>query len=180
MSPVIQWRRARIRPACLALPYLIGIPPAAAGQPAPRPPIPKPVIPNRTFTITEFGAVADGKNLATDAVKKAVDAASKAGGGIVRVPAGRFLTSPFALASRINLHLDKGATLLLINDIDTYPKDAKTYTDWITAEDCQDVAITGEGVIDGQGQPWWDKYRKVSGVAPTGLLHRPQMIRLIN
>jgi polygalacturonase len=161
----------------LALAWLGGV---AGAAPEGGAQVTRPSIPDRTFSITDFGAVADGKTLATDAMKKAVDAAAKAGGGVVRVPAGRFLTSPFTLASKINLHLDKGATLLLINDIATYPKEPKTYTDWITAEDCQDVAITGEGTIDGQGQPWWDKYRKVNGVAPAGLLHRPQMIRLIH
>jgi polygalacturonase len=170
-------RPALVALACLALACLTG---TATAAPAGGPQVARPSIPERTFTITDFGAAADGKTLATDAVKKAIDAASKAGGGTVRVPPGRFLTSPFTLASKINLHLDQGATLLLVNDIASYPKEPKTYTDWITAEDCQDLAITGEGTIDGQGQPWWDTYRTVNGVAPTGLLHRPQMIRLAN
>jgi polygalacturonase len=149
--------------------------PAAAGD---WQPIAPPEIPDRSFPITDYGAVADSPAPATDALRKCIEAAAKAGGGIVRVPAGRFLTGPFALASRINLHLEKGATLLLINDVATYPKSGKGYADWITADKCQDVAITGEGTIDGQGQPWWDRYRKVNGVAPTDLPHRPHMIRL--
>jgi polygalacturonase len=150
---------------------------ARADLPTPAPPA-LPQIPDKTFSITEYGATPDGTTLTTDALTKAIAAASAAGGGTVRVPAGRFLTTPFALASRINLHLDAGATLLLVNDLDTYPKTPKTYTDWITADNCTDIAITGEGTLDGQGKPWWDKYRKVNGVAPAGLLHRPQMIRL--
>jgi len=149
---------------------MISLGTATAGQAADRPPVARPSIPERGFAITDYGAVGDGKTLATDAVKTTIAAAAKAGGGVVRVPAGRFLTSPFTLASKINFHLDKGATLLLINDIDSYPKEPKTYTDWITAEDCQDVAITGEGTIDGQGRPWWDKYRRANGVAPTGVV----------
>jgi polygalacturonase len=150
------------------------IPSAAAERSA----IPLPAIPDRTVTITDHGAVPDGKTLATEALKKALDAVQKAGGGTVRVPPGNFLTSPFALASKVNLHLDKGATLLLVNDIESYPKEDRRYTDWITARGCTDVAITGEGTLDGQGQPWWDRYRKRDGVAPTGLPHRPHMIRL--
>jgi polygalacturonase len=153
-----------------------GLLPGAARADGPVPALPQ--IPAKTFSITEFGAVSDGKTLATEAVKKAIAAATAAGGGTVRVPAGRYLTSPFALASHIDLHVEAGATLLLVNDLEHYPRTEKTYTDWITAEGCTDIAITGEGTIDGQGKPWWDKYRKVNGVAPTGLLHRPQMIRL--
>ena len=148
---------------------------------APRPDQPAvilPQIPDRNFRITDYGAVADGKTLATDAIVKAIDAARTAGGGTVQISAGSFLTTPFSLTSKLNLHLDRGATLLLINTIETYPKTSRSYIDWISADRCSDIAITGEGTIDGQGQPWWDKYRKRGGVVPAGLLHRPQMIRL--
>ncbi len=137
-----------------------------------------PKVPDKTFSIADFGAVADGKTPATDALVKAIEAAHQAGGGTVRVPAGRYVTSPFSLTSKLNLHLDQGATLLLVNDLQTYPHTARNYTDWITANECTDISITGEGTIDGQGRPWWDKYRKRDGVVPTGLLHRPHMIRL--
>lgn len=144
----------------------------------PTPELPK--IPEKTFNIVDFGANSDGQTDSTEAVKKAIAAAKEAGGGIVRVPAGRFVTGPFALVSNLNLHLDKDARLLLINDVATYPKDEKTYADWITAKNAHDIAITGEGTFDGQGQPWWDVYRKRNGVVPKGLLHRPQMFRLDN
>ena len=57
----------------------------------------------------------------TTAFQKAVDAASTAGGGSVVVPAGRFLTGPFKLASKIHLHLDKNAVILVDNDMQRYP-----------------------------------------------------------
>src|SRR3982750_2565234 len=63
------------------------------------------------FDITRLGAVADGNTLATDAISKAIDACASAGGGRVIVPAGRFLTGPFKLASNVELHLEKSATL---------------------------------------------------------------------
>lgn len=150
----------------------------AADLPATKPAVAMPSIPEKTFSITDYGAIPDGKTPATDALVKAIDAARQAGGGIVQVPAGRYLTGPFSLASKLNLRLDKGATLLLINAMESYPRGGKGYVDWITAKGCTDIAITGEGTIDGQGQPWWDKYRKRDGVVPKGLPHRPHMIRL--
>src|SRR6476661_4253619 len=88
-----------------------------------------PDIPDKTFTITDYGAKPDGTTDSTDAVKKAIAAAKEAGGGKVVVPAGKFLTGPFTLISKLDLHLEKGATLLLINDVPTYPKEPDTYTD---------------------------------------------------
>src|ERR1035438_7813167 len=79
--------------------------------PAQSPPLP--VIPTNTFRVTEYGAVGDGQTLNTTAIQKTINAASKAGGGIVLIPEGRFLTGPFMLASRINLHLAKGAMILI-------------------------------------------------------------------
>ena len=150
----------------------------AADGPAPS--WPAPVVPkfaDKTFIITDFGAVADGKTDTKASIDKAIQAAVDAGGGVVRVPKGQFLFTPFSLKSHVNLHLDAGAVLLLANDIAAYPKNSKAYIDGITAEDCTDIAITGPGTIDGQGQPWWEMYRKRNGVSPAGLTHRPQLIR---
>src|SRR5205814_589733 len=92
--------------------------------------VPRPSIPDKRFVITDFGAVADGKTDATDGIAKAIAACRGAGGGIVVVPAGKFLTRPFALASNLNLHLDKDATLLLVNDIASFPLKDGRYVDW--------------------------------------------------
>src|ERR1035438_3740478 len=80
-----------------------------------------PVIPTNTFRVTEYGAVGDGQTMNTTAIQKTIDAASKAGGGIVLVPEGRFLTGPFMLASRINLHLAKSAVILISDDMAKHP-----------------------------------------------------------
>lgn len=152
----------------------------AADLPATQPAVVLPSIPERTFSIADYGAISDGTTPATSAMTKAIEAARQAGGGVVRIPAGRYLTAPFSLTSKLNFHLDKGAVLLLMNNLETYPKGDKGYADWISAKGCTDLAITGDGTIDGQGQPWWDKYRKRNGIAPRGLPHRPHMIRLSN
>jgi len=128
-----------------------------------------------TFNIRDYGAVGDGKALDTVAIQKAVDAASAAGGGTVLVPAGRFLTDPFTLASSIDLHLASNAVILIDNDLTRYPTAGKRYQDSITVTGAHDVQITGEGVIDGQGEAWWNAFR-----ANQAMTHRPYMIKFLN
>lgn len=132
-------------------------------------------IPNKTFNVTQYGAVGDGKTLNTAAIQKTIDTASAAGGGIVLIPAGKFLTGPFKLASRINLHLDKDATILISDDMNNYPMANNRYQDSITAVDAEDIEITGQGTIDGQGQAWWTAFE-----ADRNMPHRPYMIRFSN
>jgi polygalacturonase len=155
---------------------------AAAESPAPQ--IPPPVIPDAKFVITAYGAVGDGITPATDAIQKTIDACAAAGGGHVVVPAGDYLIGPFHLASNLDLHLDRGATLKLMNDLDKYPKGNKGYENAITADACHDLALTGEGTIDGQGQPWWKLYAKRPNAAgdrvPPNLPHRPFMVVFSN
>src|SRR5690349_19279993 len=103
---------------------------------------PLPVIPHATFEITRYGAVGDGRTMDTAAIQKTIDAATAAGGGTVRVPAGKFLTGPFRLASRINLHLDSGAVVLISDDMAHYPVADGRYRDSITVSDAQDVEIS--------------------------------------
>src|SRR5215831_16753410 len=118
-----------------------------------------PSIPTNVFNITQQGAVGDGKTMNTAAIQKTIDAAAKAGGGIVWVPEGKFLTDPFTLASGINLHLARGAVILISDDLTNYPVARGRYLDSITASDAHDLEISGEGVIDGQGQASWTAFR---------------------
>ena len=124
-----------------------------------------PQIPDRIFNITDHGAVADGTTDNTKAIEKAMAAARDAGGGVVLVPAGKFLTGPFDLASKINLKIDEGATLLFSDSPDAYPIDTEDnrHRMCITAKDCTDIAITGKGTIDGQGATWWEAFMKIKG-----------------
>ena len=73
-----------------------------------------------TYPITKYGAVAGGKNLATAAIQKAIDACYGAGGGTVEVPPGTFLTGTISLKSNVNLHLESGAVLLGSPNINDY------------------------------------------------------------
>ena len=153
---------------------------ALADLAADLPVIPAPVIPTAVFRVTDFGAVGDGKTMNTRALQHAIDACSKAGGGTVDVPAGRFLTGPLTLASSLNLHLEKDSTLLLSSDVADYPVEKDQYRNCIVAENCQDLAITGPGTIDGQGAPWWSRFAKARALPPgtPAPPHRPFMVVL--
>src|SRR5262245_52085599 len=65
--------------------------------------IPSPQIPGNEYPIARFGAVPDGTTSCTVAIRNAVDACAKAGGGVVVIPEGRWLTGPFVLQSNMNL-----------------------------------------------------------------------------
>ncbi len=115
-----------------------------------------------TISITKFGAVSDGKTLNTAAVNNAIDACSKKGGGVVMIPAGLWLTGPVVIKSNVNLYLAAGATLLFTADKSQYPL---VKGNWegipqmrnqspISAAGAINIAITGKGIIDGNGDVW--------------------------
>ena len=125
-----------------------------------------PVFPERDFVVTAFGAVGDGVTDSTEAFRKAIAACRAAGGGRVVVPPGRFLTGPIHLVSNVNLHVTKGATIAFDTDPKKYLPAVFTrwegmelynYSPLIYAFEQENVAITGEGTLDGQAGPeaWW-------------------------
>lgn len=128
--------------------------------------IQRPVIPNRDFVITDFGAAPDGVTDNGPFIKQAIMAAKAAGGGRVVVPAGEFATGPVHLESHVDLHLMDGARLAFIPDPALYLPPVFTrwegvelmgYSPLIYAYGKTDVAITGDGVIDGgaSDDKWW-------------------------
>jgi polygalacturonase len=136
----------------------------SAGNPA------LPIIPDASFNIANYGAIGDGVTTNTAAIQAAINAATNAGGGTVEVPAGTFLSGPIQLANRINLHLDGGAVFRML-PLDKYPGGTDVPENFISGAQLHDVAISGSGMIDGQGIPWWP-YADVKGA------RRPRMIAL--
>jgi polygalacturonase len=118
-----------------------------------------PVFPARDFVITHYGAMADGKTDCTAAIGMAIAACAKAGGGRVVVPAGEFLSGPIHLKSNVELHLDKDATLKFSTNFSAYlpavfsrfeSVECYNYSPFIYAFGQNNVAVTGEGTLDGQ------------------------------
>jgi polygalacturonase len=120
------------------------------------------------FNVGVFGAVGEGKTLCTAAIQAAIDACSKAGGGTVVVPPGVYLTGPLFLKSHIVFEVVAGATLLGSATFSDYPTlagrweglDRTIYASLLTGTDLENVTIQGRGTLDGQGQVWWDAFRK--------------------
>ena len=123
-----------------------------------------PQIPDNTVILSDFGAVQDGITLNTDAFAKAVKALEKLGGGHLVVPAGIWLTGPITLKNRMDLHLERNAVILFSPDKKDHLKDGNVQS-CISVSKRSDVSITGEGIIDGNGE-WWRavKRGKVSDV----------------
>ena len=124
----------------------------------------RPVFPDRSFDIRDYGAVEGGQVKNTRALRKAIKAVNKAGGGRVLIPKGTWLTGAIHLKSNVNLHLAKEALVLFSNDLKDYlpavfsrHEGMECYkpSGLIYARDCDNIAITGKGQLHGQGKPWW-------------------------
>ncbi len=121
-----------------------------------------PVFKKDTLNITQFGAKPDGLTLNTEAINKAIEACSKQGGGVVHIPQGIWLTGPVVLKSNVNLYVSRAALLQFTGDKTQYPlieshfEGKKTVRNQapISGTDLENIAITGDGVIDGNGDVW--------------------------
>ncbi len=105
------------------------------------------------YNILDYGAVKNKKS--TDAIQKAVDRCAEDGGGVVLIPAGRFITGTITLKSKVNLHLQSGAVLEGSLDLDDYLTTFRTHG-IIFCLDAEQVSITGEGMIDARGTNFYD------------------------
>ena len=115
-----------------------------------------------TFNITTFGAKPDGRTLNTQAINAAIAACSGKGGGVVLVPQGLWLTGPVELKSNVNLHLVRAAVLQFTSDFNQYPlvlgsfegKPSYRNQSPLSGTGLTNVAITGRGIVDGNGDAW--------------------------
>jgi hypothetical protein len=111
--------------------------------------------------ITAFGALADGKTNNAASIQQAIDKVSAAGGGQVIVPPGNFMSGPVFLKSGVNLHLQLGACLLGPTNRSDYGIE-KGRPAIVSATNQNNISISGNGIIDGQGQELMlDIFRKL-------------------
>lgn len=138
-----------------------------------------PSIPQHTVSICDYGGVGDGVTLNTDAFDRAIDALAQKGGGRLVVPFGVWLTGPIQLKSGIELSVERNAIIYFSPNkslyLDKKGKSSRVRA-CIHASSCHDIAITGEGIIDGNGAQWrpvkrgkvsdveWKRFRDMGGV----------------
>ena len=142
-------------------------------------PVVEVVIPDNEVSITDFGGVGDGQTLNTEAFRKAISALVKKGGGRVVVPQGVWLTGPIAFKDNIELRIEKNAIVMFSPDKSLYiDKDGNSsrVEPCIKASKRKNIAITGEGIIDGNGAQWrpvkrskvsdveWKRFKEMGGV----------------
>lgn len=122
----------------------------------------QPVFPEYSVNITDFGAVADGKTLNTEAINNAIKDVNSKGGGKVVIPAGLWLTGPIELKSNVNLYTEQNSLILFTDDFNAYPiletsfegLETRRCQSPISAWNAENIAITGYGVFDGSGDSW--------------------------
>jgi polygalacturonase len=123
-----------------------------------------PRFPDRVMDVRDFGAMQGGRASNTEAFRHAIQACQEAGGGTVLIPAGAWLTGPIHLRSNVNLHLSRGTLVRFSTRFADYLPvvftrwegvECYNYSPLIYARDCENVAVTGAGVLEGQGQAWW-------------------------
>jgi polygalacturonase len=138
----------------------------------------------KSFSVLDFGAVADGLQLNTAAIASAIQTCAASGGGRVFFPAGAYLTGPIELKSHVELHVEEGATVLFSRNFDDYPlcvtnfegQQTVTCRPPLWGRNLRNIAITGKGSFNGQGEAWrpvkkmkmadaqWEELRRSGGV----------------
>jgi exo-poly-alpha-galacturonosidase len=148
------------------------------------------VLTSDILNVRSFGAKGDGVTLETAALQRALDACAERSGGTVHFPAGTYRSGAlFIKGNHVVLEFAAGATLKGSTDVNDYPQidtrfegtERKYAAALLNGRDLWDVTLTGEGMIDGSGQPWWEAYNaRRRGENPTGyeLETRPRLICL--
>lgn len=137
------------------------------------------------YLVTDFGALGDGEQVNTEAIQAAIQACAASGGGRVVIGPGRFVSGTLILRSHVELHLERGATLLGSTDISHYPETPSVLSfygeEWVKqsliyGEGLVDVGLSGHGTIDGRGAAFQVDTKK----KPDRYRNRPYLIRFVS
>lgn len=126
-------------------------------------------IPALVVNVADYGARGNGTTMNTTAIQQAIDTCAARGGGKVVFPAGAYLTGALFLKSNVELHIGENVKLLGSQSLSDYPeiwtRIAGVEMRWpaalINVSGQKNVALTGNGIIDSQGKPFWDSFQSV-------------------
>jgi polygalacturonase len=129
------------------------------------------------FNVRDHGASGDGRTLDSPAIQETIDACAKAGGGIIRLAAGTYLSKPlFLRGNNTTLQLDAGAVLEGTQEFADYQNPSGEIAGLLNAEGLTNVSILGTGVIDGAGAPWWPAVKEAKRTGGPEPRRRPKMV----
>lgn len=140
---------------------------------------------DQEFNILDYGAKSSLTYNNREAIQKAIDECSFLGGGKVYIPQGYYLTGPIRFKDNVNLYLDQNAFVKFTKTKEEYPLIWTEYEGEtrirtispISAYDCKNIAITGQGILDGSGDLWREvKQSKVSSVLWEELLKKSSFV----
>lgn len=160
------------------------LPVATMNLPFPMPEVQIPSFKKDTLNIVDFGAIPNTGKLCTKAINDAIQKCSESGGGVVVIPSGLWTSGPIKMKSNVNLHTKNGAFISFTSDLNQYEL-IESYFEGnkvircespIMGVDLENIAITGEGIFDGNGSHWrpikigkmtagqWEELVKTGGV----------------
>lgn len=150
-----------------------------------------PTFKDKVYNIKDAGAIGDGVFKCTNAINSTIKKCSAEGGGKVIIPAGLWLTGPITMQSNVNLHLEAGALVVFSAELADNPLVDNGSGKWsqpalINGSDLENIAITGKGVFNGNGDEWrpvkkekmnekdWNKLIKTGEVSVDGKMWYPR------
>jgi alpha-L-rhamnosidase len=147
--------------------------------------------PAKRYSITDYGAIGDGKTMNTTIIQSVIAECAKKGGGTVVIPKGEFLSGSIFLQQGVNLEIAEDGVLKGSTDINDYPKTMTRieghFETWpaalINADKVDHLSITGTGTLDGSGEPFWKEFyrrRDIDNKTTNLNVERPRLTFLQN
>ena len=120
----------------------------------------------KRYVLTDCGVLADSTRIQTAEIQAVIDRASAAGGGVIVVPRGTFLSGALFFKRGTHLHIEEGGKLKGIDAIKHYPilktriegQTRDYFAALVNADSVDNFTISGKGTIDGNGLRFWEEF----------------------